>query len=74
MLSLFGILTFIFFVQTMRMNRALQARPLPWQSLCTNRYIWSFNLCSFQSPLYEVVEVKDIHASILCKASGIKRT
>ena len=29
MLSLFGILTFIFFVQTMRMNRALQARPRP---------------------------------------------
>ena len=30
MLSLFGILTFIFFMQTLRMNRALQARPRPW--------------------------------------------
>ena len=30
MLSLFGILTFIFAVQTLRMNRALQARsPRP---------------------------------------------
>ena len=33
MLSLFGILTFIFFVQTLRMNRALQARLLPWRTL-----------------------------------------
>ena len=30
MLSLFGILTFIFFMQTLRMNRALQVRPRPW--------------------------------------------
>ena len=32
MLSLFGILTFIFFMQTLRMNRALQARPRLWPS------------------------------------------